>query len=233
MDSQRRFCVSLTALGSANDFNCLLFIAASMQPQLDHLMWAAAELEAACALFEQRTGVHPQPGGVHPGRGTQNRLVGLGRSQYFEIIAPDPGQSIAGTFGEQFLSLTEPRIHTLMFRSAELEKVQSFYKEAGIASDLVSASRTAPEGSTLRWRLLVPRPNQSGFYVPFFIDWLDAPHPTQKLAGDCTLVGVEISHPDAKKLAAIWGKLGFDLRPMRGPPSIRAILATPKGQVVF
>jgi hypothetical protein len=205
----------------------------SMQGQLDHLMWAGAELEASCALFERKTGVVPQNGGVHPDRGTHNRLVGLGPGQYFEIIAPDPAQAIVGTYGEQFVSLTTPRIHTVIFRAANLEDVQAIYGRAGIASDLVANRRTTSDGKTLRWRLLVPRTGQPGVFAPPFIDWLDTPHPSLSLSSDCALVTVEIAQLDPDQAAAVWRELGIDLTPVRGPFSIKATLATPKGEVTF
>jgi hypothetical protein len=204
-----------------------------MQPQLDHLMWAGAELKATCTLFEKRAGVRAEPGGAHPGRGTHNRLVGLGPGCYFEIIAPDPAQSVANTFGEQFLFLATPRIHTIMFRTAELEEVRSICRTAGITTDLVDATRTTSDGSTLRWRLLVPRLNPAEIYVPHFIDWLDTPHPAQTLRTACTLVRLTISQPEPGKAAAIWKRLGIDLTPVPGPFLIAAILATPKGKVAF
>jgi len=45
-----------------------------LQP-IDHLVYAAPDLDAACAEIERRLGVAPSPGGQHIGRGTRNALV--------------------------------------------------------------------------------------------------------------------------------------------------------------
>lgn len=76
-----------------------------MAIELDHLMWGAPTLEAGMAEAERLFGVVPAPGGVHPGVGTQNALLSLGERHYLEIIAPDPNQDLAGTFGERIAGL--------------------------------------------------------------------------------------------------------------------------------
>jgi hypothetical protein len=102
----------------------------------------------------------------------------------------------------------------------------------GIAADLFDASRTTPDGRTLKWRLLVPHDNPFGDFVPKFIDWLDTTHPATTSVPGCTFDSFEIGHPDADRLGALFGQLGFDLPVQRADRGFfRLGINTPKGKL--
>src|SRR5690348_2134426 len=54
--------------------------------ELDHVVVAAADLEAAAVALEERYGLTSLEGGRHPGWGTANRIVPLGGA-YLELVA--------------------------------------------------------------------------------------------------------------------------------------------------
>lgn len=197
---------------------------------LDHFMWAASDLDAGVAAFERLSGVRAGIGGVHPGRGTRNALASLGPEVYLEIIAPDPAQKLEGTPGALLRDIAVPRINALVAASRDLESVQKAYASGGIASDILDGGRNTPSGSFIRWRILIPRPNELGAFTPLFIDWLDSVHPGKTSTPGCILTGFTAGHPDTDKLGGLWRALGLDIALMRTDrPCFLADLRSPTG----
>jgi hypothetical protein len=92
--------------------------------RVDHLVYAAPDLDLAVAQIEALTGVHAAPGGRHPGRGTRNALLALGPTSYLEIIGPDVEQAAFERprwFGID--DLVEARLLTWAVSAADLEGI--------------------------------------------------------------------------------------------------------------
>ncbi len=206
-----------------------------MTNTLDHFMWAAPDLDAGIAAFERLAGVRAARGGVHPGMGTRNALAALGADIYLEIIAPDPEQRAEGTFAAEFVKLARPQIYAFIAKGADLDRLKSAYAAAGVACQgPVEASRTTPDGGTLKWRLLIPASKTWGRYAPIFIDWQDSPHPAARAAAGCTLRRFEIGHPEVEALGELYRRLDIDLEPRTADaPYMRAVIKTPNGRVVL
>src|SRR6185436_11308739 len=67
--------------------------------ELDHVLIAVTDLEAAARDFESRHGLASVDGGRHRDFGTANRIIPLG-STYLELVAVvDPGAAAASSFG--------------------------------------------------------------------------------------------------------------------------------------
>ncbi|MBI3370810.1 MAG: VOC family protein [Betaproteobacteria bacterium] len=201
---------------------------------IDHLVLAARDLDRTVAWFESATGVRATPGGAHPGRGTRNALVSCGEKLYLELLATDPAQPLAGTFGENLLRFESPAMHAYMLRSTRLEALQSIYREHGVDARLSQASRCLPDGRTLNWRLLIPEPHEWGDCLPKYIDWGNTPHPSTSAKSGCTLSAFEVIHPQAAKMARLWHAIGCEIVLVEASrPGLRAQLQTPNGPLTL
>ena len=149
-----------------------------MALRLDHFIYAGRDLDSLIAQFESLSGIAAGRGGRHPGLGTRNALASLGPDVYFELLAVDPEQPLDGTMGGRIDALPSPRLFAYMMKGQGLERQKEVLAHNGIGADLFDASRTTPDGRTLKWRLLVPHDNPLGDFVPKFIDWLDTPRPS-------------------------------------------------------
>jgi hypothetical protein len=202
---------------------------------LDHLLLGAADLDYGIAWVERRTGVKAASGGSHPGVGTCNALLSLGRRQYLEIIAPDPAQS-AFHFHLDLRALQEPRLITWA-AAAGLDAVAQAARAAGYSlSGPREGSRIRGDGKTLRWktlRVLHPWGGNGLDPVPFFIEWAaGSEHPSQDAPRGCELQRFEIEHPDPPAVLQALHSLGIQAA-VRPNTVIRLIAAlqTPRGRV--
>lgn len=64
--------------------------------QIDHVIWATADLDAAAERLERSHGLRAEGGGRHDGMGTHNRIVPLGRG-YLELLAVADAEEAAGS----------------------------------------------------------------------------------------------------------------------------------------
>jgi hypothetical protein len=202
---------------------------------LDHILWAAPDLGAGEKIIETLTGVAPARGGVHPGLGTRNSLIGLDSGIYFEIISPDPAQRIEGNRGGRIAALPRPGIMTFAIRSDDLDALSVAARREGLSlQGPVAMSRDRPDGMRLDWTILYLEDSRFGEAIPFVIDWGQSPHPSESVPAGCQLRSYAVLHPDADELARLYAALDIPVPVKRGAyPGFVAELATPRGDVVL
>lgn len=216
---------------------------------VDHLVYAAPDLESGVEAVRALLGVEPVAGGRHARWKTRNALVGLGPDTYLEIIAPDesPGSDPADGRPFGIDSLAAPRLATWAVRVSSLEPVVAEARSVGIElGSVLEGSREAPDGTVLRWRLTDPTTDRDEGTLPFLIDWGDSPHPAGSLDHPCRLERVRIIHPEPKRIRTFLGPLDPRIRVVGGSQeetgrsettradrelAMSAVLHTPKGPV--
>lgn len=198
--------------------------------ELDHIAVAAATLEEGVAHVEAALGVALAPGGRHDYMATHNRLLGLGPSDYLEVIAADPAAA-------------RP-VHPRWFRLDEFSGPPRLTNWICRVGDLATALAAAPAGAgravdlargDLRWRMGVPADGRLPYddCFPALIEWL-GPRPQGRLAeAGCRLAHLEVAHPEAAELARLVPLADPRVRFVTGAPALRAVIATPHGERVL
>lgn len=195
---------------------------------LDHIAVSAATLEEGVAYVEAALGVALGPGGRHAYMSTHNRLLGLGPSDYLEVIAIDPA--------------APPVPHPRWFRLDEFRGQPRLTNWICRVADLGAALGAAPAGAgravalargDFRWRMGVPEDGRLPFddCFPALIEWQGALKPQDRLADSgCRLTRLEIAHPDADALRPLLALADARVQCVTGAPALRATFLTPHGE---
>ncbi len=220
----------------------LLTSAATEVPsQLDHILLGCNDLERGIDFVEQRAGVRPAVGGVHPRRGTRNALLSLGERRYLEVIAPDPKQD--PNHVEQFAlktlahlkELSSPHLIGWAAHPSDLEKFSALLRDAGIAFlGPWPGSRQRPDGKLLQWKSLNLKDDQGGL-LPFFIEWsADSIHPSADAPKGCRLARFGAVTPNPAALNKIIDLLQLDMLVSQGDKAaLQATIVGPQGELTL
>ena len=202
--------------------------------RVDHLVYATPNVNASVDALAKQLGVRATSGGQHPGRGTRNALLALGRTTYLEIIGPDPEQpkpAAPRVFGID--SLRQAKLVTWAAKASDLSRIARDAAKHGIhLGEIRPGSRRRPDGVLLTWQFTDPLTVIGDGIVPFFIDWGETPHPAQTAASGATLVHLRAEHPEPERVQKTLTDLGLELRVTRGPsPLLVATIDCPRGRV--
>lgn len=202
--------------------------------RVDHLVLAVPDLHQGMEQIFELTGVKPQIGGQHIGRGTWNALLSIGHDAYLELIAPDPKQ---GT-GEAgcWMGVDEIQEPTLIHWAAKVHPIHAVIERAKgqdfSFGKLSAGSRTRMNGQVISWTLTEPVKGEDGGLIPFLIDWEDSDHPAESLPQRCRLIHLEGKHPKPEKINAQIALLNLTMKVNLGNrPQLLASIETPNGVV--
>ncbi len=202
--------------------------------RFDHVIIAVTDLEEAARRLYDRFGLASVAGGRHAGHGTANRLVPLGHDYLELVTVVDQEEAKASPFGHWVHTHSAPGSAAgLCVRTSDLIGI-----EHRLGLPAVPMTRTRPDGTVLKWRLLGIEPALAQG-LPFFIEWDvgSDDHPGRADAAH----GVEptgISWVEAGGEPGVFaGWLGphmLDLRVTDGVPGVhRVSVGTAEGDVVL
>lgn len=232
------FLMLATCLLMVGSYAFSLTRAGELKNRIDHIIWAVPELDAGAEYFEQMSGVTPVVGGIHPGRGTRNKLASAGDRMYLEIIAPDPEQmpfdpvaNPVQAFAHTISQMPGPEVDMFAFSTTDLEEAAAVGRKLGL--EVVGPSpgqRITPDGVLIRWSHVDFIGHDFGQFIPFAINWLDSPHPSATSPRGAVIEGITVEHPRAEELREIYEALGVPARVVEADePVIIVRLSSAKG----
>jgi hypothetical protein len=181
------------------------------QLHIDHLVYAAPDLDEGIAQIEKNLGTRPKAGGRHPNWGTCNALVSLGNRSYLEVIGPDPqNPDFSGKRPFGIDSLGAPRLASWAVAASNLDELSYLARGYGFdLGEIQDGSRQLPGRGWLTWRLSDPLQDRLDGVMPFFIDWGASAHPSQTAPSGGRLAGLRLFHPQAQHLQEFLAAAGI------------------------
>ena len=199
--------------------------------ELDHVLIAVTDLDAAAREFESRHGLASVDGGRHRDFGTANRIIPLG-STYLELVAVvDPAAAAASSFGwwVDRGATDDGQLIGWAVRTSALDEI------AGrLELPIRSGSRVTPTGAELRWRSAGIDEAIAEPCLPFFIEWGDGvPYPGAVEAPRAAIARV-VLEGSADRVAGWLGDHDLPIRVIDGPAEVAAVvLTTTAGEVIL
>jgi hypothetical protein len=204
--------------------------------ELDHVLFAVSDLDAAARELEARHGLASVKGGRHAGWGTANRIVPLGDAYIELITVVDSGEAERSAFGRWVAGGIQPRPAQPLGWVARTDELDEVAGRLGL--DVSAGSRARRDGRILSWRLAGVEEAAAEPSLPFFVEWgegtplpgrTSVTHP----AGAVRLARLELSG-DSARVSAWLGNEGLPLTVRQGEPAVTAVaLATDAGEVIL
>jgi Glyoxalase-like domain len=197
---------------------------------IDHIIYAAPDLDAATAEIEQRFGVQAAGGGQHLGQGTHNKLLALGPRTYLEVIAPDPEQpepAASRPYGVD--GVRSGRLAGWAVGCTDIEEALASARANGFdPGAVIDGRRLTNTGALLTWRLTSNA--LTGGLIPFLISWGDTSHPASAAPGGLVLESLHIEHPDPPSLLRPLVALSAQVEVRPAPTAVLvALISGPHG----
>jgi hypothetical protein len=183
--------------------------------QIDHVIYATADLDQAAARVERELGLVARGGGRHEGLGTHNRIVPLGPG-YLELLAvADPDEAARSDFGRGVMERLAQAGDGLFGWVVAVDDVDPVARRLGTT---ISTIRRA--GLSARLTGLAEAASEP--FLPFFMS-RDHGVPDPGGGGDAGgITWIEVAG-DAARLRQWIDFAPLPVRVVAGPPEVRAV----------
>ncbi|HLR67328.1 VOC family protein [Virgibacillus alimentarius] len=148
--------------------------------QLDHIVIATPDMDESISQYSSKFANKVVKGGEHEEWGTYNYLSFFSNTSYLEFINIYDFK----TAKEAENPLIQHLVHVLeeskygafqfALRTKQLDKYITHFKKHNIPyKGPYAAERVKPDGTILKWRMLLPEYNYKDEVLPFLIEWED------------------------------------------------------------
>lgn len=199
-----------------------------MITRFDHAILAVNSLQNVVTDLRTQFGFDAKRGGKHTGLGTENAMIRFGLD-YIELLGVhDRNEVIAAGVKRQSLLdyIDDNDGGWLAFSMAtdNIRRLAKHFNDIGLRSlGPYPMERVRPDGSILRWQLLVPEHSAWRKPWPFFIQWelpdderIQLEQPGQHACGNCKVTGVRLIVRDLEAAEYLYvHQLGFEKRPQQ------------------
>jgi hypothetical protein len=185
--------------------------------QIDHVIYATRDLDAAAARIEQLLGLTARGGGRHDGLGTHNRIVPLGRG-YLELLGiADPDEAAGSPLGRAVQARIETTGEGLLGWAVSVDDVAPVATRLGIGT-----SRIGRQGLTAQLAGLAEAMREPS--LPFFIA---RDHGIADPAAGATAAGgitwIELAGDEERVTHWLGREASLPLRFTPGEPGVTAV----------
>jgi Glyoxalase-like domain len=202
--------------------------------ELGQVVLGVRDLDAATRRMEH-LGFSVVDGGVHPGLGTANRIIPLGR-QYLELLGVvDHALAAASWYGQALLARIADGDRPVRW-SLRTDRIEEVAGALGLTAE--RRERLRPDGRRLTWRAAGLREAAELSWPPFFMQWDDPADfpgalPARHANGATGIAWIEVATPDPARLRRWVSGGAAPLRLAEGAPGLaRAAVATRAGELV-
>ena len=194
--------------------------------ELDHVLIAVTDLQAASRALEKSHGLAWVEGGRHAGWGTANRIVPLGETYIELITVVDDAEAQGSVFGRWVAAGIESGPGRPLGWVARTDRLDEVAQRLGLTPH--AGSRPAGDGRVLRWRLAGVEEAAAEPTLPFFVEWgegtpLPGSAEIEHPAGRVRVERLELSG-DAGRVAERLGTEDMPITVAPGPPAVTGIV---------